>query len=173
MAYEVYALHPSAELVDVCDELESAVARCEELVHEEAYPGAEVWDTDGELVHAVGRASAMQPSWSRRRSDERPVPALTPTNDVPSGERDADGDDAAEGDADAARIDVEVTLDAAATDVGGRPAAAEVEPPVESRPPRDASAGAVAVTAEHGDPAPPSPSATLLGEAESVQWFGA
>ena len=58
MTYQVYTFAPDAELMDELDELDEAIARCEELVHEDGYPVAEIWDSSGDRVHSVGRGGA-------------------------------------------------------------------------------------------------------------------
>jgi hypothetical protein len=71
MTYQVYAFAPDAELIDELDELDEAIARCEELVHEDGYPVAEIWDAAGDRVHSVGRGG----DWTRGAS--RPDAAAT------------------------------------------------------------------------------------------------
>lgn len=88
MSYEVYAFDPDAELVATCEELDDAVAQCEELVHEDGYRSAEVWDDDGRLVHAASDAYA-EPLVARGcRAVRAPAPPL-PVAGILAG---ADGD---------------------------------------------------------------------------------
>jgi hypothetical protein len=105
MTYQVYAFAPDAELIDELDELDEAIARCEELVHEDGYPVAEVWDAAGDRVHSVGRGG----EWTRGTS--RPDAAATPDSSPrfgfaePAAESEPDADTA---DPEAASGDVDV-----------------------------------------------------------------
>jgi hypothetical protein len=77
MRYQLYAFDAEPVLVEEFEEeleLEELAARCEELVHEDGYARAEVWDESGELVYAAG-ADAIRARARRRRARRVDGPA--------------------------------------------------------------------------------------------------
>lgn len=163
MAYQVYAFHPSAELVDVYDELDEAVERCEELVQEECYPGAEVWDEDGELVHAAGRSDAMQPSRTRFRTVHSTVRSRAVVDSAAPGGESPDESDVGPG--------VQCAVDTRCDPAAGVADASEDSSPHGSSS-NVAPTTDVASTTDPATTTPPVPNVAVLGELAPVRWFG-
>jgi len=161
MTYQVYAFAPDAELMDELDELDEAIARCEELVHEDGYPVAEVWDAAGDRVHSVGRSGEWTRGTSRSgaAASSEPEPRFGFAEEVAASESDAHAPDP-----DTASADDDET--SASSD------ASAAHPTHEQPSPGPATATAPSPDAD-GAPRNPGPRSVIgNAAAASVQWFG-
>lgn len=163
MAYQVYVFHPSAELVDVCDEFDEAVERCEELVQEDGYPGAEVWDEDGELVHAAGRSDAMQPARTRFRTDHSTVRSRAAVGTAPPSGDSPDEPDAGP----EVQRAIEIRHGSAVVVAHSSEGSPSHGTPTDLAPTTD-----VAPATGPATTTPPVPNVAVLGALAPVQWFG-
>jgi len=166
MTYQVYAFAPDAELMDELDELDEAIARCEELVHEDGYPVAEVWDSAGDRVHSIGRSGEWTRAASRpdAAAASEAAPGFGYAEESAAREPDPDAPDPDAPDPDTTPVDdgrTSASSDASAAhrtheQPSPEPATATVPSPAADGAPRNAGPRSVIGNAA----------------AASVQWFG-
>jgi len=161
MTYQVYAFAPDAELMDELDELDEAIARCEELVHEDGYPVAEVWDSAGDRVHSIGRSG----EWTRAAS--RPDAAAA--SEAAPGFGYAEESAASEPDPDAPDPDT-TPVDDGRTSASSDASAAHR---THEQPSPEPATATVPSPAADGAPRNAGPRSVIgNAAAASVQWFG-